>query len=115
MTMRQDLPMGASDKALAPKPSFGGRSYARGTGLLVRGALPRMSRLKDRWHLPSAMILIEHNDTPVQSQPHRNMGSRNEGGLERTSRGLVTREAVCQLLPDVFLIPGVSWTKWDYI
>lgn len=33
----------ASDKALDPKPSFGGRAYARGTGLLVRGALPRMS------------------------------------------------------------------------
>ena len=72
-----------------------------------------MSSLKDRWHLPSAMILIEHNDTPVQSQPHRNMGSRNEGGLERTSRGLVTREAVCQLLPDAFLIPGALRTKWD--
>ena len=52
-----------------------------------------MSRLKDRWHLPSAMILIEHNDTPVQSQPHRNMGSRNEGGSVRTTEGFDSREA----------------------
>ena len=72
-----------------------------------------MSRLKDRWHLPSAMTLIEYNDTPVQSQPCRNAGSRNEGGSERTSEGLDSREAVCQLLPDVFLIPGASRTKWD--
>ena len=27
----------ASDKALAPKPCFGGRPYAIGTGLIVRG------------------------------------------------------------------------------
>ena len=72
-----------------------------------------MSRLKDRWHLPSAMTLIDYNDTPVQSQPHRNMGSRNEDGLERPSRGLVTRGARCQSPPDAFLIPGVLRTKWD--
>ena len=41
------------------------------------------------------------------------IGIWNEGGLERTSRGLVTREAVCRLLPDVFLIPGALKTKWD--
>lgn len=27
------------------------------------------------------------NDTPVQSQPRRDAGSRNEGGSERTSEG----------------------------
>ena len=34
----------------------------------------------------------QDNDTPVQSQPHINMGSRNEGGFERSSEGLDSRE-----------------------
>lgn len=71
-------------------------------------------RLKGRWHLFCAMTLIDDNDTPVQSQPCQDAGSRNEGGSERTSEGLETREEVCRLPSDVFLIPGVLRTKRDF-
>ena len=71
-------------------------------------------RLKGRWHLFCAMTLIDDNDTPVQSQPCREAGSRNEGGSERPSEGLETREEVCRLPSDVFLIPGVLRTKRDF-
>ena len=46
---------------------------------------------KGRWHLSSAMTRIDYNDTPVQSQPCREAGARNEGGSVRTTEGLVTR------------------------
>lgn len=48
-------------------------------------------RLKGRWHLFCAMTLIDDNDTPVQSQPCREAGSRNEGGSVRTTEGLGSR------------------------
>lgn len=35
---------------------------------------------------------LDDNDTPVQSQPCQNAGSRNEGGSERSSEGLGSRE-----------------------
>lgn len=72
-------------------------------------------RLKGRWHLFCAMTLIDDNDTPVQSQPCQDAGSRNEGGSERTSEGLEAREEVCRLPSDVFLIPGVLRTKGDFL
>ena len=37
----------------------------------------------------------DDNDTPVQSQPCREAGSRNEGGFVRTTEGLDPREAGC--------------------
>ena len=47
---------------------------------------------KGRWQLQCAMITREDNDTPVQSQPCRDAGSRNEGGSVRTTEGSDTRE-----------------------
>ena len=37
----------------------------------------------------------DDNDTPVQSQPCREAGSRNEGGFVRTTEELDPREAGC--------------------
>ena len=52
-----------------------------------------MSRLKGG--VEAAIVLgpsDPDNDTPAQSQPHRDMGSRNEGSSVRTAEGLDPRE-----------------------
>ena len=45
------------------------------------------------------MTIGKDNDTPVQSQPRRDAGSRNEGGPERPSEGRrpVRQKADCRL------------------
>ncbi|NLD19890.1 MAG: hypothetical protein GX663_06545 [Clostridiales bacterium] len=42
---------------------------------------------KDGQHPLRATKAKEDNDTPVQSQPSSNAGTRNEDGSERTSEG----------------------------
>ena len=64
-----------SDKVLVPKPCFGGRSYARGTGLIVRGALPRMSHLKGGLQPQGAMkfvkiMILSSSHSPAGKQNH---------------------------------------------
>ena len=46
---------------------------------------------KGRCHQTSAMTRIDYNETPDQSQPCREAGSRNEGGSVRTTEGLGSR------------------------
>ena len=89
--MRHDL-FGASDKALARIFDLVCRSYAGGTAR--KCVVPYCECLvsKGRWQLQCAMITEEDNDTPVQSQPCRDAGSRNEGGSVRTTEGQDTRE-----------------------
>ena len=52
-----------------------------------------MSRLKGG--VASAIVLRPSdpdNDTPAQSQPYRNIGTRNEGSSVRPAEGLDPRE-----------------------
>ena len=80
------------DEALARIFDLVCRSYARGTAR--KCVVPYCECLvsKGRWQLQCAMITEEDNDTPVQSQPCRDAGSRNEGGSVRTTEGSDTRE-----------------------
>ena len=91
--MRHDL-FGASDKALARIFDLVCRSYAGGTAR--KCVVPYCECLvsKGRWQLQCAMITEEDNDTPVQSQPCRDAGSRNEGGSVKTTEGADPRETV---------------------
>ena len=51
------------------------------------------TRLKDGFAAVLCDDSCMYNETPVQSQPHRDMGSRNEGGSVRTTEGFDSREA----------------------
>lgn len=66
-----------------------------------------MSRLKCSAAAVYCDDVRKDNDTSVQSQLHRDMESRNEGGSERSSEGLDSHEAdkACRRLIDSF-IPG---------
>lgn len=69
-----------------------------------------MSRLKGGLQPQLCNEAHDDNDTPAQSQPRRNMGTRNEGGSVRTTEGSDSREteqlAVACVLP-------VSWGVVD--
>ena len=66
-----------------------------------------MSRFKRQLQAAMCDDHEEDNDTPVQSQPCRDAGTRNEGGSERSSEEFEAREAYssCRLI--VSLIRGV--------
>ena len=72
----------------------------------MKGGEPIFTDSKYRAAPDFAITHKEDNDTPVQSQPCRGAGIRNEGGSERTSEELVTREADSKLPPDRFPDPG---------